>query len=173
MINTILLLVFAFVAVAIQSSLFSVMLPQYLSIDLVLVMSVYVVLKRELKFSVPFCLFLSYLVSLNSGAGFFPYLLLMTGCFAITKYIALNFFTGTARSVLWCVLFSVGIPKLIFVLWLHWADAFVLLRAIPSVLSSSLVTSLISLLLFRAFSYLDTATGVIEPEYIKERHRRF
>jgi len=141
--------------------------------DLILSIMVYVALKRELRFALIYSLFLVYLVSLNSSVGFFPYLLMSTLCFGIARYIGLNVFTGTARSVLWCVILSVGVPKVLFILWLHWSDVYVILRSLPPTVISTVTTSFIGLLLFRAFGYLDTVTGVIEPEYIKERHRRF
>lgn len=172
-INIFVFMFILFLFLAIQSSVFSVFLPRYISPDLISCVLVYVGIKRELKEGVAFTIFCSYLVSLNSGMEFFPCLITYLICFNLARYIGFNIFTGTARSVFLGTVFCIGVPKLIFVLWLNWADSYVLLRAVPSTLSVVLSTSVFSLLLFRLFSFIDMRTERIEPVYIAERHRRF
>lgn len=172
-INILIFVFVLFLFLAVQSSVFPVFLPRYIAPDMISCVLVYLGIKRELKEGVVFAVFCSYLVSLNSGMEFFPCLVTYLACFGMARYIGFNIFTGTARSVFLGALFCIGVPKLIFVLWLKSTDYYTLLRVIPSTLSVVLSTSVLSLLLFRLFSFIDMKTERIEPAYIAERHRRF
>ena len=170
------ILVFVFISflfIGVQSTVLPSLFPGYLVPDLLSCMLIYVGIKRGLREGIVSVLFLSYMVALNSGMGFFPCLVVYLMCFGLAKYIGFNIFTGTARSVFLGTFFCAGIPKLVFAIWFKWADYYSLLRMIPGTLLSALVTAFVSLFLFRLFSFIDMRTERMEPEYIAEKHRRF
>lgn len=171
--NILIFVVICFLFIAAQSTVLPSFLPGYLVPDLLSGMLIYIGIKRGIREGVAFVLLLSYMVAVNSGMNFFSCLVVYLMCFGLAKYIGFNIFTGTARSVFLGTLFCVAVPKLIFTIWFKWADYYSLLRMIPRALVLSLATALVSLFLFRFFSFVDMRTERMEPEYIAEKHRRF
>lgn len=145
----------------------------FISLDLLLCVVVYMGIKRNLREGILFTVFFAYIMSLNSGMVFFqclvPYLL----CYGLARYYGMNVFTGTARSVFLGTLLCTGTSSLLLLFWVRWADYYVLLRLVPKTILYILITSVLSLLLFRLFSFIDMKTERLEPEYIAEKHRRF
>jgi hypothetical protein len=151
-----------FTSLILQSTLVNEILSPYLYPDILLVMIVYVGLRRELTEGIIWTLLISYTYSIHSGLTTISSSLLMLLVFFASRYIGRNFYLLTEKEYFLGMAIPIFVQKIVLSLWLHWHDGGVFLVPILQSITTTLSTALFGILILKMLTAIDIWSGRLD-----------
>jgi hypothetical protein len=151
-----------FASLILQSTLVNGILSVYLYPDILLVMVVYVGLRRELTEGIIWTLFVSYTYSMHSGLSSISSSLLMLLVFFFSRYIGRNFYLLTEKEYFLGMAVPIFAQKLALSLWLHWYNTGVFFVPILQSVTTTVTSSLFGLLILKMLTAIDIWSGRLD-----------
>ncbi len=157
----------AFLFVIIQSSVLNILLPAFITPDLLAILVIYISLNRKFSYSVGFTLLASYFMGLYSVAGFYIIAVSLLIVLATSRYLTKDLYTQKTYYFLLSLFIPFLFGKIFLILWIA-SSARVFFIHIFYALSQSLLTALLALLVFKLFKFIDVKTHFIDEISVKE-----
>jgi len=151
-----------FILLVLQSTLVNGILSSYLYPDMLLVIVVYVGLKRELVEGAIWTLFIAYAYSMHSGLTPISSSLSMLLVFFASRYISRNFYLVTNKEYFLGLAAPILAQKMVMSLWLHWHDIRLFFISILQILTTTVCSALVGLLLLKLLAALDVWSGRVD-----------
>jgi len=144
-----------FASIVLQSTFINGILSPYLYPDFLLVVVVYVGLRRGLFEGILWTLAVSYAYSLHSGLTTISSSLFMLLVLFTARYIGRNFYLLTKREYFLGIAAPIFIQKLVLALWLHWHDGGLMLVPITQAITTTLCTVIVGFFMLRLLTFID------------------
>jgi len=144
-----------FASLVLQGTFINGILSPYLYPDLLLIVVVYIGLKRELVEGILWTLGISYVYSLHSGFTAISSSLFMLLVLFVTRYIGRNFYLLTKKEYFLGMAAPIFVQKLSLVLWLHWYDGGLFLIPLLQAITTAFSTVIVGFFMFKLLSSID------------------
>jgi len=144
-----------FASIIIQSTFINGVLSPYLYPDLLLVVVVYVGLRRELVEGILWTLLISYIYSLHSGFSTISSSLFMLLVLFASRYIGRNFYLLTKKEYFLGMAVPIFAQKLLLTLWLHWYDGGLFIVPIVQAITTTLCTVFVGFFMLKLLTFID------------------
>ncbi len=144
-----------FASLILQSTLINGILSPYLYPDLILVIIVYIGLRRALVEGVIWTLAISYAYSLHSGLATINSFLFMLLVLFSARYIGRNFYLLTKKDYFLGMAVPVFIQKIVLAFWLHWSDGGLFILPVIQAITTTLCTAFVGFFILRLLTFID------------------
>lgn len=138
-----------------QSTLINGILSPYLYPDIILIVVVYIGLRRQLVEGVLWTLAISYAYSLHSGLTAINSSLFMLLVLFSARYIGRNFYLLTKREYFLGMAVPVFMQKLVLALWLHWNDGGLFIVPVIQAITTTLCTVFVGFFILKLLTFID------------------
>jgi len=138
-----------------QSTFIHGILSPYLYPDFLLVVIVYVGLRRNLFEGVLWTLGISYAYSLHSTFTAIASSLSMLLVLFVARYIGRNFYLLTKKEYFLGIATPIFVHKLALALWLHWHDGGLFILPIVQAITTTLSTTFVGFLILKLLTFID------------------